>query len=51
MELKIFPSVGEATAQIIVYFRALKGNTTAENLVTSYKIRQREQEIVRINRF
>ena len=32
-ELKTMPSVGDASAQDMVYFRAVNGNTTAENLV------------------
>ena len=34
-ELKTMPSVGDASAQDMVYFRAVNGNTTAENLVTT----------------
>ena len=32
-ELKTMPSVGDASAQDMVYFRAVNGNTTAENSV------------------
>ena len=43
------PSVGDATVQNMVYFRAVNGNITAENC--DNKICQRDQGIVRQNRF
>jgi DNA uptake protein ComE-like DNA-binding protein len=32
-ELKTLPSVGEATTENIIYFRALQGNITRDNLL------------------
>ena len=48
-ELKTLPSVGDATAQNMVYFRAVNGNITAENLVTIKFVKESKELLDRID--
>ena len=43
------PSVGDATAQDMLYFRAVNGNITAENLVTIKFVKETRKLLDRID--
>ena len=42
-ELKTLPSVSEAIAENIIYFRAVQGNITKENLLTIKFVKESKQ--------
>ena len=48
-ELKTLPSVGDATAQNMVYFRAVNGNITQKNLVTIKFVKESKELLDRID--